>query len=167
MAGATHATLEVRKSLWEWLTDHHPEVWDYPDHPALKSPEVLDGAAEYLARRHGGHPSARRPQVLRWLSKPDYFNPFPDGNAIERALLFDWAVINRLSACEVDIFYDLLASMEDPYDQDQEVIDVTNNEVISATPRRYAYLSGTKEQRRMVRVTVEKRRKRSREAVAA
>lgn len=50
-------------------------------------------------------------RIIRWFEQRDLYSPWVDELAIERAVAFDWAVIDRLTARESDVFIDRLADL--------------------------------------------------------
>jgi hypothetical protein len=83
-----------------------------------------------------------------WLANPAKFSPFIDPVAIERAMNFDWPVVQALSMDERSEFYRRLAAMHDPFSlgYDPELLKLSG--MTWAQPamskRRTAWLAGTK-----------------------
>src|SRR5690606_13593957 len=69
-------------------------------------------------RHETGDKSARtRPsRIAALLADPARFSPFVDEVAVERALAFQWGVIESLSDLEWQTLIERLAAMPDPYD---------------------------------------------------
>lgn len=147
-SGISAVNLDQRKSLWDWIDNHHPELWDQPA-PLRYSDQILSEMVGVLAvpasRKH-----RLRSSIRNWLSDPGLYSPHMDESALERALAFDWGVIERLSSVETAEFYSRLAAMDDSFSEDEEDRDPITGKLRSASNRRLAWLSGSASQQNRV-----------------
>lgn len=107
-----------RRFLWDWIDEHHPEVWDGELTPAVvtQATKALIDGLSLGTRRY----SVTRAAVKRWLENPSWHSPYIDDVAIDRALDFDWSAIDGLTHAERSVFYDRLAGMDDPFEDEPE-----------------------------------------------
>lgn len=138
-------SLDYRRALYEART----EDADIP----LSDEEIkrIRLEAWHAIGETGGKVRYSLAEVRRWLENPDLWSPFVDWIAIERALDFDWPVIESLTHLEYAIFIERIINLYDPLSQGYEFKTNTQARVHenqqSVLPRRQRYLAGTDDQR--------------------
>lgn len=157
MAQESSQSAAARKALWAYLDENHPKVWD--NYGELMRPDVVREAIDlvipYVTRDRGKFTEARI-KVGKWFANPEKYDPHVDKVAVERALNFDWDVIERLSLDERDLFYDKLAAMDDPFEDG--VGDNLNQKTMPTSWRGRCYRFGSPNEREAVRQAVSRRK---------
>lgn len=165
--------IEFRRNLYE-LAAAHPD----------RDPSMLGQEAwEALEEKPQSKTMRSRANVEMYLSDPDKWSPFLDEIALERAIQFDWKVIDNLTPYEYQELVHRLSEMDDPWDY-----HISNSgwrkiaksggawskdlggalpTIDIRTPRRLAYLAGPEMARRRLTRRVQEKVKRDAEAQAA
>jgi hypothetical protein len=159
-------TTAIRRLLWDWTDENHPEVWD-----GEVSDDVVDEAVGFVASAALGMGAKRRSMfnwskdVRSWLEHPERFSPYIDEVAITRSLDFDWPVIENLTNQERSVFYDYLAAMEDPFEDEdwtasmwRRLVNAGQDPSPHKTTRRLRFEDGTVSQRWRLRLVVNRHR---------
>src|SRR5690625_1530792 len=98
--------IEFRRNLYE-LAAAHPD----------RDPSMLgQDAWEALEEKPRSKTMRSRANVEMYLSDPDKWSPFLDEIALERAIRFDWKVIDNLTPYEYQELVRRLSEMDDPWD---------------------------------------------------
>ena len=138
---------ELYAAHQEWLEDiGHDPFTPEPEVPT----EVMAGFAKRARLASGGQSPSTRDAKL-WLSQPETYSPFIDEVAVERAVNFDWDVIENLSRVEDAELIKRLAKHHDPLG----LLDLARGAVPHmrgdegdhsrhVPPRRQAFLRGTR-----------------------
>lgn len=149
------ATIEKKRAVWDWIDDNRPELWDRPLAP--DDPQLTDDLLQTLADVANAVSKTpwTTPEVVRsWLSDTRTHSPYVDEIAVERALDFDWQVIDNLTRLERRVLVDRLQAMDDPFSEHHAldfVFDMYKSigaeRVKAEFPRRQRYLEGSLQQR--------------------
>lgn len=170
-------TIRERKLfVWEWVDLVHPDAWESPAVLAGLAGAATAALLEEFPPPAGTREERRRAHSLRtnwlrsasrWLADPVKHSPYIDKLAVQRALEFEWSVVDALTEAEREIFYDTLAAMDDPYEWRRDwTIDLYYSLVGEAgdrptspppSPRRVRWMSGSATQRDAVQAAVSNR----------
>lgn len=177
----SHNRPSLKRLVWDYIDEHHPELWNQPAplkasdalvEKIVQSVAVTAEAAEGRVRTRNARSSRLanlrhqlRQQIGSWLADPATHTPHLDEIALERALRFEWDVVEALSEAERDEWMRRLSAQIDPWDDALEARD--NDGVLTqASQRRMAWLEAPQEVRGRVSGAVLRRRSRERKVSA-
>lgn len=162
--GASIKHVEARRkpllAVWDFIDETHPEWWD--SKPGTTPGSKLRDAAARVARENGY--VGRRYRIAEWIASPEMFSPHIDEVAMDRAMDFDWDVIDNLTAAEYVELGRRFAAMGD-YGEFEGEDRGMDGDPMSGSPRRQRFRRGTLTQRKRLQMAVDRARQGS--AVAA